>query len=141
MSKKVGKKDNSGKIKLWLILNFALILAVGIYIAVSSEVIGIADVVTRSSVNDTTYELTSDIVMESNKVMNRTIFIMVGIYSGIQLINYIMYLFKSKKVLYVLIALELIYAVYNIMNGVIMTVFPILSILIYLRLLKLEESK
>ena len=143
--KKVEKKANETKKKIWLLINFAIIMAIGVSIAIGSEVIGIAYVAREAIVDpeaeEVVFNLTRDIIVESNKVMNRSIGISVGIYAFIQFINYAVYLFKKKKVLLVLLLAELIAAVtgYFINGDVIMFGIPFISALIYLRILKLEE--
>ena len=144
--KKVEKKNYEGKKRMWLIINFAMIMAFGVLIAVSSEVIGIAAVADKAIVDheaeNITFNLTRDIIVETNKVMNKSVGITVGIYGLVQLINYAVYLFKRKKVLLVLFLLEIVAAIGGYLyNGeFIMFGIPCLSALIYLRVLKLEES-
>ena len=143
--KKVKKSNNEGKKRIWLIVNFAMIMAFGVLIAVSSEVIGIAYVGSKSIVDPEaekiTFNLTRDILVEANKVMNKNIGITVGIYGLVQLVNYVLYLFKKKKYLFVLFLLEIVAAIAGYLyNGeFIMFGIPCLSALIYLRVLKLEE--
>ena len=142
--KKIVKKDTSNetKRKVWLIINFALIMIFGVLIAIWSEVIGIAYVASTSMVNDETFNLTVDIVKNANHVMNKSIAISVGLYSLCQLINYISYLFKKKKMLFVLMILELAAAIsiYFTNGNVDIFVVPVLSATIYLRVLDLEEE-
>ena len=144
--KKQEKKGNETKKKVWLLINFAIIMAIGVLIAIYSEVIGIAYVGSESIVDpeaeQLTFNLTRDILMESNKVMNKSIGISVGIYSLVQLINYIGYTFKKKKVLICFALLELVLGIigYFINGDLIMFGLPIISALIYLRVLKLEEA-
>ena len=139
-NKKVDIRKN-----IWLIINFALIMAFGVLIAVNSEVIGVAAVADKAIVDheakEVTFNLTKDIIVETNKVMNKSIAISVGIYGICQLINYIVYLFNKKKLLLFLLGVELILAIVDVFtNGNIdMFVVPIISGLIYFRVMKLEE--
>ena len=143
--KKEDKKGNETKKRIWLLINFAIIMAIGVSIAIESEVIGIAYVAKEAIVDpeaeEVVFNLTRDIIVESNKVMNKSIGISIGIYAAIQFINYAVYLFKKKKVLLVLLLVELVAAVtgYFINGSVIMFGIPFISALIYLRILKLEE--
>ena len=135
-NKKVDIRKN-----IWLIINFALIMAFGVLIAVNSEVIGVAAVADKAIVDheakEVTFNLTKDIIVETNKVMNKSIAISVGIYGICQLINYIV----KKKLLLFLLGVELILAIVDVFtNGNIdMFVVPIISGLIYFRVMKLEE--
>ncbi len=139
-NKKVDIRKN-----IWLIINFALIMTFGVLIAIHSEVIGIAAVADKAIVDheakEVTFNLTKDIIVETNKVMNKSIAISVGIYGICQLINYIVYLFNKKKLLLFLLGVELILAIVEVFtNGSIdMFVVPIISGLIYFRVMKLEE--
>ncbi len=139
-NKKVDIRKN-----IWLIINFALIMTFGVLIAIHSEVIGIAAVADKAIVDheakEVTFNLTKDIIVETNKVMNKSIAISVGIYGICQLINYIVYLFNKKKLLLFLLGVELILAIVEVfINGNIdMFVVPIISGLIYFRVMKLEE--
>ena len=143
--KKVEKKSNENKKRIWLIINFAVIMAFGVLIAVQSEVVGIAYVGSKSIVDpeaeEASFRLTKDIIMEANRVMNKSILISVGTYGLVQLINYVAFTFKKKKVLIGFVLAELILGTvgYFINGDLIMFGFPLLSSLIYLRVLKLEE--
>ncbi len=144
--KKVEKKGNETKIKIWLLVNFAIIMAIGVLIAVNSEVIGIAALANKAIVDpkatEVTFNLTKDIIVETNKVMNKSIAISVGIYEICQLLNYGLYLFNKKKLLIGLLGIELILAIVEVFTngGLDLFVVPIISGLIYLRILKLEEA-
>ena len=120
-------------------------MAFGVLIAVQSEVVGIAYVGSKSIVDpeaeEASFRLTKDIIMEANRVMNKSILISVGTYGLVQLINYVAFTFKKKKVLIGFVLAELILGTvgYFINGDLIMFGFPLLSSLIYLRVLKLEE--
>ncbi len=138
--KKASKKNNEMKIKLWKIANFTLIMVIGVLIAIASEVIGIAAVAANASVNEG-FNLTVDIVKNTNLTMNKAIGITVGLYAAVQLINYVFYIFKQRALLMIAVAFELILAIITITSeNYIITLLPMLSGLIYLRILRLEEE-
>ena len=141
----VKKKKIDIRKNIWLIINFAIIMAFGVLIAINSEVIGIAAVADKAMVDheatEVAFNLTKDIIVEINKVMNKSIAISVGIYGMCQLLNYIVYLFNKKKLLLVFLGIELILAIVELFTngGIDLFVVPLLSGLIYLRVMKLEE--
>lgn len=141
----VSKKKQDIRKNIWLIINFAFIMIVGLYIAIESEVVGIAYVANKAMVDpeaeQVAFNLTVDVIKDANNVMNKSIAISVGIYSLVQLLNYCVYLFKKKNILIGLLFLELILGIVGFfINGdLTMFGFPFVSALIYLRVLKLEE--
>jgi hypothetical protein len=141
----VSKKKQDIRKNIWLIINFAFIMIVGLYIAIESEVVGIAYVANKAMVDpeaeQVAFNLTVDVIKDANNVMNKSIAISVGIYSLVQLLNYCVYLFKKKNILIGLVVLELILGIVGFfINGdLTMFGFPFVSALIYLRVLKLEE--
>ena len=141
----VSKKKQDIRKNIWLIINFAFIMIVGLYIAIESEVVGIAYVANKAMVDpeaeQVAFNLTVDVIKDANNVMNKSIAISVGIYSLVQLLNYCVYLFKKKNILIGLVALELILGIVGFfINGdLTMFGFPFVSALIYLKVLKLEE--
>ncbi len=138
--KKASKKNNEMKIKIWKIANFTLIMVIGVLIAIASEVIGIAAVAANASVNEG-FNLTVDVVKNTNLTMNKAIGITVGLYAAVQLINYVFYIFKQRALLMIAVAFELILAIITITSAnYIITLLPMLSGLIYLRILRLEEE-
>ena len=141
----VSKKKTDIRKNIWLIINFAFIMTVGLYIAIESEVVGIAYVANKAMVDpeaeQVAFNLTVDVIKDANNVMNKSIAISVGIYSLVQLLNYCVYLFKKKNILIGLVVLELILGIVGFfINGdLTMFGFPFVSALIYLKVLKLEE--
>ncbi len=141
----VSKKKQDIRKNIWLIINFAFIMIVGLYIAIESEVVGIAYVANKAMVDpeaeQVAFNLTVDVIKDANNVMNKSIAISVGIYSLVQLLNYCVYLFKKKNILIGLLFLELILGIVGFfINGdLTMFGFPFVSALIYLRVLKSEE--
>ncbi|MBR4693961.1 MAG: hypothetical protein IKP07_04040 [Bacilli bacterium] len=141
----VSKKKQDIRKNIWLIINFAFIMVVGLYIAIESEVVGIAYVANKAMVDpeaeQVAFNLTVDVIKDANNVMNKSIAISVGIYSLVQLLNYCVYLFKKKNILIGLLLLELVLGIVGFfINGdLTMFGFPFVSALIYLRVLKLEE--
>lgn len=135
---------NDLKEKIWEIVNFAIIMLAGIFFAIESEVIGIAHVANQALNQETeVFNLTVDVVKNSNKVMNKAIFLSVGFYALIQLVNYCLYKFKLKKVLIICIILEILLSISELFysGNFFLAGIPVISALIYLRILKLEESK
>ena len=141
----VSKKKQDIRKNIWLIINFAFIMIVGLYIAIESEVVGIAYVANKAMVDpeaeQVAFNLTVDVIKDANNVMNKSIAISVGIYSLVQLLNYCVYLFKKKTILIGLLLLELVLGIVGFfINGdLTMFGFPFVSALIYLKVLKLEE--
>ena len=141
----VSKKKQDIRKNIWLIINFAFIMVVGLYIAIESEVVGIAYVANKAMVDpeaeQVAFNLTVDVIKDANNVMNKSIAISVGIYSLVQLLNYCVYLFKKKTILIGLLLLELVLGIVGFfINGdLTMFGFPFVSALIYLKVLKLEE--
>lgn len=141
----VSKKKQDIRKNIWLIINFAFIMVVGLYIAIESEVVGIAYVANKAMVDpeaeQVAFNLTVDVIKDANNVMNKSIAISVGIYSLVQLLNYCVYLFKKKNILIGLLLLELVLGIVGFfINGdLTMFGFPFVSALIYLKVLKLEE--
>ena len=141
----VSKKKQDIRKNIWLIINFAFIMVVGLYIAIESEVVGIAYVANKAMVDpeaeQVAFNLTVDVIKDANNVMNKSIAISVGIYSLVQLLNYCVYLFKKKNILIGLLLLELVLGIvgFFINRDLTMFGFPFVSALIYLKVLKLEE--
>ena len=141
----VSKKKQDIRKNIWLIINFAFIMVVGLYIAIESEVVGIAYVANKAMVDpeaeQVAFNLTVDVIKDANNVMNKSIAISVGIYSLVQLLNYCVYLFKKKTILIGLLLLELVLGIVGFFINGDLTIFgfPVVSTLIYLRVLKLEE--
>ena len=148
-TKKVDKKGYESKKKIWLIINFVVIMLAGLFFVLEWEIVSIASVVKDSIVDpnaDTiVYNLTTEIVKNSNLIMNKAILCSMGTYSIVQIINYVLYLFNKKSVLMGAIILEAIILVaglvQNSADAIAIMGVPIISALIYLRILKLEESK
>lgn len=144
--KKQEKRGNETKKKVWLIINFAIIMAIGVLIAIGSEVIGTAYVAGKSAVDPdaekVVFNLTTEIIKEANTVLNRNLALSVGVYGLIQLFNYILYILKKKKVLVCFALLELILGIIGFIMEVDYFLYglPLISALIYLRVLKLEEA-
>ncbi len=133
--------ENELKIKIWEIVNFVIIMLAGIFFAVESEVIGIAHVASQALNQETeVFNLTVDIVKNSNKVMNKAIILSVGLYAVIQIVNYCLYKFKVKKVLIICVVLEILLSVSELIysGNFFLAGIPVISALIYLRILKLE---
>ena len=141
------KKDNKEELqkRIWLIVNFALIMVFGVLIAIWSEVVGIAMVGQNSIVDpeaeNVVFHLTTEIIKNANHVMNRSIAITVGLYGFCQLVNYAVYLFKKKRVLVALAVLELAALITGYFTNGSFDIFvvPFVSALIYLRVLDLDE--
>ncbi|MBR4693960.1 MAG: hypothetical protein IKP07_04035 [Bacilli bacterium] len=139
--KKIDKK-NEIKIKIWKIVNFVFIVGVTVFFAVYYA---------RESVQNVWLNLDGvpvEIRKELEEVINSVLrmvtidtFIYVGIYAILQIYYYVLYLFKLKKVLYISMLLQIIIFCTGLVNiDLLPLIFPIISVLIYLRMLKLEEK-
>ena len=135
----------SKKIKWGLIINLALILIVGIYYAVEMSVISIAAVAAHQ------YELNTidvDYIIKLNHTFNLGILIEFGLYSILQLANFITYLYQNKKIQYVLFGIDIILVIYSIIrlctSNISTTMFiffiPLISNFIYLAFYEDEQK-
>ena len=136
----------STRTKIWLSINMALILGAAIFYAIESSVISIAAVVSKFYADHT---LDVKYINELNHTFNIQILIDLGMFSILELLSYIGYLIKSKRLSYSLLFLEGLLAVLaieqiittkNIMTSIIWFI-PLISNVIYLRICNDEKPK
>lgn len=142
------KKDKENKKKEirrrdLLLVNFIIIMFIGILIAMVAHVQGIAVLLLRSG-GEEEFLIKPQLVGEVNVHMNNMLLLVLGVYSLLHCINYGLYLFDNDKYLKIFMGIDaliyvgciacrlspIMYAIYLV---------PILSGYIYLKILKLEE--
>ncbi len=139
--KKVKKNNNALKANIWKIVNFLLIMVSIVLLAVIVEVVSIAAVAANASKGEEVFELTVDVVKHTNFSMNRVVFTVMSIFAFAHFINYAFYILKKRPLLIGANAAELVFAVLCISYPIgLIVLLPMLSGLVYLRILRLEEK-
>ena len=136
---KVVKKNNDVRIKVWRIINFVLIMATVVFFAVYFARDGVNNVWWNYDGNTT--QLEKGLINNVLKMMTSYSLATAGVYAVLQVYYYILYTFKLKKTLWISMLISLIVLAAGLVVDVDLyaVVFPIASVLIYMRLLKLEE--
>ena len=136
--KRVNNK-NEVKIKIWKIINFILIMGTLVFFTVEFARNGVNNVWWNYEGSNT--QLEKGLINEVLKMMTTYSLATAGVYAILQVYYYILYTFKLKKVLWISMLISLIVLAAGLVVDVDLyaVVFPIASVLIYMRLLKLEE--
>jgi hypothetical protein len=142
MAKKKAKdtKNNDVKIKIWKILNIVLIMAAVVFFAVDFARSGVNNVWWNYTGHESG-ELSKELINDVLKMMTEYSLITVGVYAVLQVYYYVLYTFKLKKIMWISVLLSVIILATGLIVDIDLyaIVFPIASVLIYTRLLKLEE--
>ena len=142
MSKKKGEIKNAAtKAFAWKVINFILILVSCLLLTEIVHIISVAAVAANASVEEG-YVLTLDIIKDTNSLMSRVIAMYGVVFIFIHAINYVLYLLKQRQALIVIIILELVVSLGTapFLPDYIISLLPMLSGLIYLRILRLERE-
>jgi len=136
------KKNNDVRIKVWRIINFVLIMATTVFFAVNYARSGVQNVWWNfDGVPVEMRKELKDVINSVLDMMTLNTFIYVGIYALLQIYYYVLYLFKLKKTLYISMLIHIVIFFTGLINiDLLPLIFPIVSVLIYLRMLKLEEK-
>ena len=139
--KKKKTNNNEVKINIWKIVNFLLIMASVVYMALVIEIVSVAAVAANATKGKEVYELTVEIIKHTNVTMNKAVVATVGIYAIAHFINYVLYILKRRELLIVANIAELVFAIISLNKpfGLII-LLPLLSGLVYLRILRLEKK-
>lgn len=135
------KSNNDIKIKIWKTINLLIILVCSVLFAAMCETIGIAAVAANAKAGEE-FKLTVEIVKNANMTMNKAITFTGSLYVLIHLVNYLLYLFNMRRVLRIAVIAELIVTMVGATYtpNYIIVLVPLLSALIYLRILSLERK-
>ena len=134
--KKKAKVGNETKVNIWKIVNFLIIMISVVYIAVILEVVSIAAVAANASKGEEVFELTVDIVRDTNRAMNRAVLTTMGLFAIGHFINYLLLILKQREILIIAIIAEIVFAVISFNNPLgYVILLPMLSGLVYLRIL------
>ena len=134
------KKNNDVRIKVWRIINFVLIMATVVFFAVNYARDGVQNVWWNYVNQYTTLE--KSLINDVLKMMTKYTLATVGTYAILQVYYYVLYIFKLKKTMWISMLISLIVLAAGVVVDIDLyaVIFPIASVLIYTRLLKLEEK-
>jgi len=142
MGKKKGEIKNAAtKAFVWKVVNFILILLSCLLLTEIVHIVSVAAVAANASVEEG-YALTLDIIKDTNALMTRVIAGYGVAFIFIHAINYVLYLLKQRQALIVIIILELVVSLGTapFVADYIISLLPMFSGLIYLRILRLERE-
>ena len=141
MADKKDKKDvKEIKKKIWLIINFTLIMGTVVFMVVNFARNGVENVWWNYEGHHG--DLEKSLISSVLKMMTNYSLATVGVYAVLQVYYYILYTFKLKKTLWISMLISLIILAAGLVIDIDLyaVVFPVVSVLIYTRLLKLEEK-
>ena len=140
-TKKKKTKNNEVKVNVWKIVNFLLIMISVIYLALIIEIVSVAAVAANASKGEEIYELTVDVIKHTNLTMNKAVVATMGIFAVAHFVNYVLYILKRRELLVIANIIELVIAVISLKQPFgLVILLPLLSGLVYLRILKLEKK-
>ena len=142
-NKKEVEKKNKGieaRIRVWKIVNFAIIMASVVFMVVNFVRTGVQNVWWNYDGQYVTLEksLINDVV----KMMTVYSLETIGVYAILQIYYYILYIFKLQKTLLVSVLLSgiLIFTEIGLDIDLYAILFPIVSVVIYMRMMDLEKK-
>ncbi len=143
------------KIKVWRYVNFLLLMISFILFAEMIQTISIAAVAAKvqalagesAEFSKLTKEAFTEIIMKSNYSMSKMVLVVSGAYALAHVFNYFFYINKRKSWLIIALLVEVVVCVLGITTKVAVgpfacsiVILPIISGLMYLRILKIEEE-
>lgn len=134
------KKNNDVRIKVWRIINFVIIMATVVFFAVNYARDGVNNVWWNFENHYSTLE--KSLIKDVLKMMTTYTLTTVGTYAVLQIYYYILFTFKLKKTMWISMLISLIVLATGVIVDIDLyaIIFPIASVLIYTRILKLEEK-
>jgi hypothetical protein len=101
----------------------------------------VAAVAANASKGEEIYELTVDVIKHTNLTMNKAVVATMGIFAVAHFVNYVLYVLKRRELLVIANIIELVIAVISLKQPFgLVILLPLLSGLVYLRILKLEKK-